>query len=262
MDGVNKTLYIPLYGKVLVSKKGIILKDKNAEEIWDKVSFPLKRKSKSKWLAYFMGMRANVFDAWVQQKIAEFPNSLVLHLGCGLDSRVKRVGINSTFWFDVDFPAVINERKRYYAETENYRMLSADIKEYSFVKLLPKCNRAIVILEGVSMYLTNQELQQLFLKLSEHFDNLSVLLDCYSPFAAKMSKIKNPVKEVGVSKVYGIANSSVLQTGTHLTFVKEHIMTPPHLINELKGLERFWFKRLYAGKFSKKLYKIYEYRSD
>ena len=28
MDNVNKTLYIPLYGKAYVSKKGVILKDR------------------------------------------------------------------------------------------------------------------------------------------------------------------------------------------------------------------------------------------
>ena len=33
MDQVNKTLYIPLYGKAYVSRKGIILKDAKAEEI-------------------------------------------------------------------------------------------------------------------------------------------------------------------------------------------------------------------------------------
>ena len=51
MDSVNKTLYIPLYGKSYVSKKGIILKDEKAEEIWDKEQFKLKGKSKSKWLS-------------------------------------------------------------------------------------------------------------------------------------------------------------------------------------------------------------------
>ena len=32
MNNVNKTLYIPLYGKAYVSRKGIILNDKKAEE--------------------------------------------------------------------------------------------------------------------------------------------------------------------------------------------------------------------------------------
>ena len=65
MDGVNQTLYIPLYGKAFVSNKNIILKDEKAEEIWKKEGFPLKGKSKSKWLAYYMAMRAAVYDAWV-----------------------------------------------------------------------------------------------------------------------------------------------------------------------------------------------------
>ena len=34
MDSVNKTLYIPLYGKALVSQKGLFLRDPKAEEIW------------------------------------------------------------------------------------------------------------------------------------------------------------------------------------------------------------------------------------
>ena len=31
MTNVNKTLYIPLYGKALVSRRGILLSDKKAE---------------------------------------------------------------------------------------------------------------------------------------------------------------------------------------------------------------------------------------
>ena len=36
MNNINKTMYIPLFGKSYVSKKGIILQDKMAEEIWAK----------------------------------------------------------------------------------------------------------------------------------------------------------------------------------------------------------------------------------
>ncbi len=51
MNSVNKTLYIPLYGKSYVSKKGLFIDDKTAEEIWETEGFSLKGKSKSKWLA-------------------------------------------------------------------------------------------------------------------------------------------------------------------------------------------------------------------
>ena len=45
MNNVNKTLYIPLYGKNYVSQRGILLTDPMAEELWDEEGFPLKGKS-------------------------------------------------------------------------------------------------------------------------------------------------------------------------------------------------------------------------
>ena len=57
MNNVNKTLYIPLYGKSFVSKKGLFLNDKKAEEMWEAEGFKLRGKSKSKWLAYYIAAR-------------------------------------------------------------------------------------------------------------------------------------------------------------------------------------------------------------
>ena len=87
MNEVNKTLFIPLYGKAKVSKQGIILKDEMAEKIWEAEGFEIKGKSKSKWLSYDMAMRAKVFDEWTEKMLQENPEALVLHIGCGLDSR-------------------------------------------------------------------------------------------------------------------------------------------------------------------------------
>ena len=47
MNNVNKTLYIPLYGKSYVSRRGILLADPMAEELWEEGGFPLKGKSQS-----------------------------------------------------------------------------------------------------------------------------------------------------------------------------------------------------------------------
>ena len=68
MNEVNKTLYIPLYGKSEVSKKKIIINDPTAEKIWAKVNFKVTGKARSKWLTYNMAMRARIFDDWVCRK--------------------------------------------------------------------------------------------------------------------------------------------------------------------------------------------------
>lgn len=259
MNSVNKTLYIPLYGKALVSKKGVILTDKTAETIWESSNFSLKGKSKSKWLAYFMAMRSKVFDNWVYNLAQKNPNAVIIHLGSGLDSRVKRLNLNNLF-YEVDFPAVISERKKYFSESENYKMIESDIKNVSFIDKLEKRDKAIVVIEGVSMYLKNDDLKNTLQQLSVYYKSISVLIDCYTPFAVKMSKIKNPIKDVGASTVYGVENPCDLQTD-NVKFIKEHQITPQTLIEELKGFEKFVFRNLYAGKTAQKLYKLYEYES-
>ena len=259
MNNVNKTLYIPLYGKSFVSKKGLFFDDKKAEEIWSAEGFTLKGKSKSKWLAYYMGIRSAVFDEWVKQVLSEVNDAVVIHIGCGMDSRVLRVGNSEHSWYDVDFPAVITERRRYYSETDGYKMISGDVRESAWLDEIHEAKSAIVVMEGVSMYMSADELKSLIDNLSNHFEKINLLTDCYSVLAAKLSKFKNPINDVGVTKVYGIDDPKILQNDK-LLFVKEHAMTPQKYVDKLCGFEKFVFKRLYAGKLSKKLYRLFEYK--
>ena len=126
MNEVNKTLFIPLYGKALVSQKNMILHDPKAEELWAAEGFTLKGKAKSKWLAYNMAMRARIFDDWTAEQLHRSPDALVLHIGCGLDSRCERMQVPYTQWIDADLPDVIAVRKKYFEETDAYHMVTLD----------------------------------------------------------------------------------------------------------------------------------------
>ncbi len=270
MDGVNKTLYIPLYGRAKVSRQGIILQDKKAEEIWEKEGFVLKGKSKSKWLAYYMSMRAKVFDNWTQKMMHgkatsqddAFKNGAdltVLHIGCGMDSRILRVKNTAKYWFDVDFPEVITERKKYFTEQGNYRMLCGNAARPGWISTLPKTKEAIVILEGISMYLKTEELQNLFCSLGEHYDKLHIMMDVYTVFGAKASRYKNPINDVGVTKVYGMDEPELILADSGISFVNEHAMAPKSLIRELKGMERVFFSVMFGGRMARKMYRLFEY---
>ena len=258
MNNVNKTLFIPLYGKSYVSKKGIILEDKKAEEIWSKEGFELRGKSKSKWLAYYMGMRSKVFDLWLSQKMEENTEAVVIHIGCGMDSRIERVGSNGHLWYDVDFPEVIEERRKYYQESEEYHLIASDARKQNWIDSLPTDCLAIVVMEGISMYLSLEELNNLLATLTNHFSEMYLLMDCYTTFAAKASKYKNPINDVGVTEVYGLDDPKLLEQAG-VKFVKEHEMTPQNLIDELKGIEKSIFSKLYSGSIAQKMYRLYEY---
>lgn len=258
MNEVNKTLYIPLFGKAQVSKKNIILHDKKAEEIWDKEAFPISGKASSKWLTYFMTMRARVFDDWTDSMLMRNKSALVLHIGCGLDSRCIRVKEKYTKWIDADFPDVLLQRKQYFEETEHYNMAVVDAAKADDIMKLPDSSDVIVILEGISMYLTNSELKALLSVLQEKYGTVHLLMDVYTEFGARASKYKNPINEVGVTKVYGVADIEQLAAGTKIKMKAEHSLTPDILINELKGFDKMFFRAVYAGRMAGKIYRLYE----
>lgn len=260
MNGVNRTLYIPLYGKAYVSRRGLLLEDKKAEEIWEAEGFPLRGKAKSKWLAYYMGMRSAVFDRWLEEMLAELPGAAIVHVGCGMDSRITRVESSGHPWYDVDFPEVIAERKRYFEERENYRMVSSDIRDMAWLSRIPRGSDAVIVMEGISMYLRPEELKAVLKQWKAYFGQVRILMDSYTVFAAKATRYKNPINEVGVTQVYGSDNPEELTGETGLMLVREHELTPRHLIDRLPPGEQKFFRTMFAGKFAGKLYRLYEYR--
>ena len=159
MNEVNNTLFIPLYGKAKVSRQGIILKDPAAERIWSAESFPIRGKSRSRWLAYNMAMRARVFDDWTDAMLRKHPEALV---------------IQSFYsnWVDCDLPEVIDIRKKYYDESDRYHMMALDASDPRQIGNLPESDTAIVALEGLTMYLTNDEVRELFRALETRYRNI------------------------------------------------------------------------------------------
>ncbi len=259
MEKVSKTLYIPLYGKAYVSRKGIILRDTKAEEIWAREGFPLRGRARSKWLAYYMGMRSAVYDNWVRAQLGQHPSAVVLHIGCGMDSRYERVGAADALWYDIDFAEVIAERRRYFAETDCYRMLPGNARRPGdWLGQISAERQAVVVMEGVSMYLAPEDLTGLLRSLTGHFAGVRLLVDCYTEFAAKASKYRNPINTVGVTQVYGLDSPALLEKDTGLRFVRELAITPGDMIAHVPRGERGIFRTLYGGRMAGRLYRMYE----
>lgn len=49
-----------------------------------------------------MGIRSAVFDEWLNQRMTDLQDAVIIHIGCGMDSRVIRIGTDNHKWYDVD----------------------------------------------------------------------------------------------------------------------------------------------------------------
>ena len=105
-------------------------------------------------------------------------------------------------------------------------MIGADVRSSEWLAAVPTEKTALVVMEGISMYLRTEELEHVLFNLQKHFARVHILLDCYTAFAARTSKYRNPINDVGVTQVYGLDYPEALEENTGLQFVAEHSMTP------------------------------------
>ncbi|GLZ51321.1 class I SAM-dependent methyltransferase [Actinomycetospora sp. NBRC 106378] len=97
--------------------------------------------------------RAKLIDDAARTWLARHDEAVVLHLGCGLDSRVLRLDPGpGVQWFDVDQEPVIDLRRRLYA-SEPSTTVAGDVTDPSLYDRFPAELPRLVIAEGLLMYL-------------------------------------------------------------------------------------------------------------
>ncbi len=258
MRNESRTLFIPILGKARMSLEGM-WHDRMAEKIIAKNYEYLTTLDKSKRLAIYMTMRAMQYDSFTVDFLQRNPDAIVIHLGCGLDSRVVRVGMKPKHWYDLDFPDVISFRKIYYGEADYYTMIESSVTDFSWLDKIQYNNvPVLVIAEGLTMYLTEAEIRTLTELFAEKFGNVTFIFDAYSSFAAKASKIKNPINAVDAKISFSMDDEKLFQNEDKGIIHKQtrNIILDEY-INKLKGIYKFRFKFMKLT--GSRMYRIYVY---
>lgn len=259
MTNESKTLFIPLYGKAVMSREGL-WQDKIAEKIVDENAELFTKTDKSKRLAIYMTMRAMQYDKYVERFLENNPNGIIIHLGAGLDSRINRVDAVFKNWYDLDFPEVIALRKDFYSENDSYSMIASSVTDFSWMdKIQYNGEPVLVIAEGLSMYLKEEDIRTLTEQLSAKFNSVTFMFDAYSSFAAKASKIKNPINSVNASISFYMDDEKLFENAeTGFKHIETLDIISEEYIDKLKGIYKSRFK--FMKRFGSSLYRIYVYQ--
>lgn len=262
LNNENKTLFIPLYGKALMSKENLFIKDPKAEEIINNIDFNFDELKQTKWLSMYLAIRSRILDDLCSKFISENPDGVIINLGCGLDSRVLRVNQNYDYWYDVDFPSVISLRRNYYEETDRYTMLSNRVEDIDWLDQINKEQKALIIAEGLTMYLDERKIKNLLGLFENKFVHSTIIFDAYSKSAVTLSKIKNPVNQMNAKVKWGMDDEDdIIALNKNIKFIASYpIRCEEEELESLDKMTRYLFEKLYCGKCSESLYKIYEFR--
>ena len=129
------------------------------------------------------------FDEFIKQHVAQ-GFDMVVNLASGLDTRPYRMPLPASLnWIEVDLPDIMNYKQTILAnEKPNCKLqsISLDLSDREarlelFKKLGNKCNKALIISEGLVGYLDEEEVGALAQDLSAQISFKRWVLDMMSP---------------------------------------------------------------------------------
>ena len=249
----KETMLMTLRGRAIQSQwKNPILRDPWAEEAMRHIDYDLSKQltgvaSWSMWKDIgpaIIATRAATFDLLTTRFLADHPNAAVIHVGCGMDSRVFRIdppaGVQ---WFDVDYPDVIALRQQLFPERSTaYHMIGAPLDDLRWLDDVPRDRPGLFLAEGVLMYLSEPEVKALLNAVVDHFPSGQMIFDVVHPFILKSAG--SNVGGTGATYKWSLDDpQDIKQLEPKLELIKEFRM------HELVGFSRFalWVRALFRA---------------
>src|SRR5512137_1676755 len=134
LSGVAATLLITLYIRAIESQRpDALIKDERAEAVVRRLDPETLRKTAALTddsTRVVVILKSRDFDRFVLDFLSRHPDAVVVHIGCGLDSRFERVDNGRVEWYDLDLPDVIALRRKFMGdEHDRYHLLGCSVLE-------------------------------------------------------------------------------------------------------------------------------------
>jgi O-methyltransferase involved in polyketide biosynthesis len=209
LNGVAETLLITLYIRALESQRpDALLKDEKAVALVKQMNYDFSRFTKIKMDEddkLTIILRNREFDRYARDFLVRNPEAVVVHIGCGLDSRFERVDNGKVEWYDLDLPEVINLRRVLIGdEVPRYHFLSYSVFDNTWLnKLDIHHHRPFLFLaEGVFMYFEEAQVKLFVLSLRDHFPGAELVCDVFSPYLVWANNLRFKISNTKIGAHY------------------------------------------------------------
>jgi methyltransferase (TIGR00027 family) len=142
--------------------------------------------------------RTYLFDEYIKQHV-DLGFDMIINLAAGLDARPYRMSLPFALkWIDIDLPGIQNEKRKVLADEKpgcELQYIPLDLgdrnaRQEVFCELNTKCKKALVVAEGLMIYLSYDQAAELASDLSsqKHFHRW--VFDLQSPGLLKLAQEK------------------------------------------------------------------------
>ena len=206
LHGAAQTMLTTLYLKALDADfDRPVLGDRYAKGAVDRIDFDWDGlEAPSRW-APLVTVRTAQYDIWARQFLAVHPHATVVHLGCGLDSRVFRLDPGPDVeWYDVDYPDVIALREKIFPTRPKYHLVATSASDPSWLDRIPADRPVLLLAEGISMYLTERDGVALLQRVVDRFTAGELQIDFYNWLGIKSQRTHRLQRQSGSTLYWGV----------------------------------------------------------
>lgn len=249
VTGVPETMIQTLYARAKESgKPNPKIKDTMAIEIVEKLDYDFSKADQDNTMSCGVIARTIVLDEMVEQYLNSHPNTVVVNIASGMDTRCYRMKGKYLRWYNVDLLETMEIRKRFLTENGPVYQIAKSAMDASYADEIQYDNEnVLVVIEGLSMYLNQEDILQIFAIIEKKFVNATVMIETMSPFFVKHIKEKS-IEGSNAKFKWGIKNGKLLQqlvpaftckTEVSLIEGMKKIMPVYHLIAKIPFAKNF-----------------------
>ncbi len=193
VQGVPETMLQTLYARAEESQKpNHYIYDEKAIEIVSQLDYDFSKASGDKMMSYGVIARTIILDRLVQEFLAENAGAVVINIACGLDTRCYRMAGKYARWYNVDLPETMEIRSRFLKEDGPVYQIAKSATDETFTDSIEYHGEPVlVVIEGLTMYLSGADVQQMFHIIDKKVEKATVLVEVMSPFSVNNIKEKS-----------------------------------------------------------------------
>ncbi len=195
-----------LYAKALdAGLPDPILGDRCAKDIVERIDYDWTKTAITARNSPSVTTRTAHFDDWAREFLAAYSSAVVLHVGCGLDGRYFRLQPSAQVeWYDIDYPAVAALRARLYPTADHCHVVASPVTEPAWLTEIPNNRPTLMIAEGLTMYLSEQEGVALLRRIVDRFPRGELQFDAFNRLGIKSQWMNTVVRRSGSRLQWGI----------------------------------------------------------
>ena len=212
LQGVPETMLQTLYARARETRQARpAIRDEKAAELVERLDYDFSGAERDKAMRTGVIARTILLDRMCGEFLEAHPGSLVVNLACGLDTRCYRMNGKYKCWYNLDLPETMAVRARLLPETGEIRQIACSALDAAWTQEVSAAGEPVlVIIEGLAMYLQEDEVLQLFALIRRAFTHATVLVETMNPFVAAHVK-ETSIEGSRAKFTWGIKDGEALQ---------------------------------------------------